>query len=344
MTDELRIPEYQIDDPRHLPVHLRSPEWNNMCNLLKEWGGLTLIQKDNVAFLLTRLGFYNTVLQYVQPGTEEQIRSYAEEARLTWKYANALTKVDSKQLPAAELILLRIAENTKKGTHTRMIALINMIVHYARVKGDKKHIQHWCEVADEEFKYLHPENDPSDRFFASMYYRAISFLPYINGNREETTRLLDLAEHWAKQIPTDQAPFKHMYNENLHPLLETRAREAIWLGDMDMALERTKQFVKHDPYDPKTHYRLGDLNKRINKIEDAVVNYKTSAQLGTPYNSAAWFMVGECYEQLDEPYLALDAYLMSTEINPTALSIYRIQYLSQRLNKSYLLKWSLEQS
>lgn len=342
LTDDIRMSEYQVDDPRQLPKHLRSVEWNNMCELLDDWGSLSLIKKDNLAFLLTRLGFYNTILQYVRPGTEEQIRSYPEQARLTWKYANALTKINYKQLPTAEILLGRIAENAKRGTHTRIIALINMIVHYARVKGDKNCIQYWCEVAGKEFEYLCPENNPSDRFFTSMYYRAISFLPFIKGDKTETTHLLDLSEYWARQIPNDTLAFKQMYNENLHPLLETRAREAIWLGDMDTALERTKQLVKHDFYDPKTHFRLGDLYKKLYKIEKAVANYKISAQLGTPYNAAAWFMVGECYEQLGELDLALDAYLMSIEINPTVSCIRRIQSLSQILNKLYLFNWSKE--
>ena len=63
---------------------------------------------------------------------------------------------------------------------------------------------------------------------------------------------MELAERHARGLQPRTEAQELLYLENLHPVLESRTKEALWLGDLELALERARAVVELDRYDSKT--------------------------------------------------------------------------------------------
>ncbi|ASS76145.1 hypothetical protein CIG75_15140 [Tumebacillus algifaecis] len=333
MLHELYPQDVVIQSPHELPESLRTDAWQRLCDLLDRWDNLNAVEKDNTVLVLCRLGFYQTVLDYVDPIEDQEIAKDPTMARLARRYANALGKRVNRQVSID--LYKKIVRLTPVESPERFAAITQLIVYYSK-QNEIAQVQEWCELGDHALHYRTPAVDPVETLLVSMYYRASSFLPFLKGDRAETVRILDLAMELGQQIPAEDTRYQQMYRENMFPLLETRAREAKWLGDTELAFERTRRLVEHDPYDPKTHLRLGKLLLEQNRIVEALASYRHSAELGFPLTPLAWFMTGQCYELLQEPEAALQAYQNSVQFSPTGggqAALKRIAFLAKSLNK-----------
>jgi tetratricopeptide (TPR) repeat protein len=130
----------------------------------------------------------------------------------------------------------------------------------------------------------------------------------------------------------------------MYALLESRTKEAMWLGELDLAEARARELVELTPLDAKARIELGEVLLERGQLEAAGVEYRTAARLGPPGTAIAWFMAGQCDEARGQLDLAFDAYLASTEADPLGVSAFeRVAALASGLGVPALRTWALAQ-
>lgn len=105
----------------------------------------------------------------------------------------------------------------------------------------------------------------------------------------------------------------------LYPVFESRTKEAISLDDYSLAELRGRQFIEMCPTDSRARLNLGQVLLAQQKIEEALKHYRTACLLGPPGSEVAWFMLGQCYEALDQIDDAYRAYAMSLHFDPDGI-------------------------
>ena len=341
---ECKLPLYDIAFPEQLPEQLRTARWELLCEQLAQWSVLSPEQRVNVATLLNKLGLYSATLRYIPDFTPTDIAADEMVALLAAKRANAVFKTShGRDLGLVEKTLGSVAVLAPGDGQTRLVAAVNLVVHHAKVTKNVMQMQHWAKVAEQEFQYLDIGKHPYDCLYTSYYYRGISFLPYLLGDRTTTVRLLHQAEVHGRALFQDTRIPVILAAENLHPLLETLTNGALWLDERELAMAYASELVEHDPLDPKVHIRLGDLLLSDKQAEKALSSYRKAASLGAPYTGFAWFMQGQCYETLGAPEGACDAYLQSVKVDPLApVALLRLYNIAGCLQRRALRRWSAE--
>lgn len=335
---------YDIDDPDELAIEHRSPLWHVLCDVLQDWEHLSSCDRLNAATVLNKLGLYRATLSYVTDVSPTAIATDSFAARLAMKRANALYKIYAGTArPTVEDVLARVARTAPRDSRTRLAAAINLVVHFAKSPIDIQSLARWAQVAELEAKALDPERRPGDALLCSQLYRAVSFVPFFAGETARVTAMMDEAEFWARRL-AEEPGWEMLAAENLHPLIETRAREASWLGDSDLALERTLAFVDLDPLDGKVHFRLGEAYRSRAELQLAIDAYSRASTLAPHYASIAFLRAADCYEQLGALDAAADACLEAIRVDPLSVSgLLRLLPLAKRLGWRSVESWCADQ-
>jgi tetratricopeptide (TPR) repeat protein len=202
----------------------------------------------------------------------------------------------------------------------------------------------WKSTAMQELQQLEALPDSfSLKYLSCVLHRAIVFIPLFCQDREGVVQEMDICQALAEellQICQDEVQ-EIAANENLTTVFESRTKEALWLGDIDLAEMRARQVVDRDPFYPKFRLQLGEVLLKQRKIEEAANMYRSAARLGPPGTPIAWFMAGQCHEQLGELELACDCYLASIQMDELAISaVERLNKLASRMGNQVLESWS----
>jgi tetratricopeptide (TPR) repeat protein len=156
--------------------------------------------------------------------------------------------------------------------------------------------------------------------FTSRFYRGTAFLPQRRGDRTEVVRIVDLAErHAMKLLPATPAQ-ELLYRENLHALMESRTKEALWLDDKDQALARSLRVVEVDPCDAKAWAELGEVRYLRKEWQEAAQAYATAAMLGPPASALGRHMAGVCLRELGHDQLGALLFKDAAEFDPLGIS------------------------
>jgi tetratricopeptide (TPR) repeat protein len=185
-------------------------------------------------------------------------------------------------------------------------------------------------------------DDFTSALLLSRFYRAAAFVPQRRGKRAEVTRMMDLAEQHARAlVPTDEAE-NLLRLENLYPVFESRTKEALWLGDLDLALARAESLTELDPYDSRAWLELGEVRLRRSEYAPAAEAYVVAATLGAPSSAIGCHMAGVCFRYLGQPLLA--AFFFKTSLQTDSLAISprdQIHALPDLSVLAALKQWSL---
>jgi tetratricopeptide (TPR) repeat protein len=222
-------------------------------------------------------------------------------------------------------------------------AALKLLVHAAKTEASADRLGELQAQAEQTVDAVVAEADAfTGGLLLSRYYRAAAFVPQRQGLRNDVVRMMDLAEQYAASlIPSGDAQ-ELLYLENLHPVLESRTKEALWLGDLDLALARARRVVDLDPYDPKTWLELGQVRLRRREIAEAAESYAVAATLGPPASAIARHMAGTCYRDLGQPMLAGFFFKEAAEIDRRSISPHdEIQILPDVPVIAALKAWSL---
>jgi hypothetical protein len=342
---ETRLYQYQVSNPLQLADELRTDKWHILCNYLTHYQELQPTTKLRVINLLSNLCLHHAVLEYVPEMSELEIANSSTLATLA--HCRAMSNLMS-QPDAGTLDNLKefetIANHAPLDSKVRFGVAIELVIFSAKTFGNLKAAEFWKSIATQEIARLKPTlNDFSYKYLLSIYHRAVVFVPLLQKDRETVVREMDLCQSLAEDLIRE---YKNEVEqiaayENLSTVFESRTKEALWLGDIDLAEERAKKLTQMEPLDPRYRLELGEILIKQGKIEEAAKMYRSAARLGPPGTAIAWFMAGQCHEKLGELDIACDCYLASVRMDSLAISaVERLNNLAPRLGNSAILNWS----
>jgi tetratricopeptide (TPR) repeat protein len=342
IASETGVAAFAVEWPADLPGELWTARWHEFVVAVQDFATLSTQSQVRVVALLGSLGMYRAVLRLVPARAVTEDTDTAASV-LESKRALAEYKLKARTRGASEvdLELCAVLATRSPDLHVRLGAALSLVVLYARGGSQNgREVARWCEVAGRHYEDLHPDAAWIDCLYASTYWRAVSFWPYMRGDREQTLRELATAEEFALRVAGDTSA-SALAEQNLHPLLETCTKAALWSGDHDLALSYAGRLAQHDPFDPKVHLGLGDVLLDVGRTEEALSCYRSAERLGAPYRAFAAYVVGECLERLDALEEACDAYLRALSVDPNGVSaLMRAHAVSARLGWTSIERWA----
>ena len=220
---------------------------------------------------------------------------------------------------------------------------MTVLVHKAKVGAPVEELAEWRARSERNLETAIAKRDDFTRaLLLSRFYRAAAFVPQRHGDRAEVVRMMDVAEHHARaMVPADEAQ-ELLRLENLYPVLESRTKEALWLGDLDLALAYAQALIDLDPYDSRAWLELGEVRLKRNECAPAAEAYAVAATLGPPSSAVGRHMAGLCFRQLGQPLLAAFFFKASIEVDALSISPHdEIQRLPDLPVLAALKDWSL---
>ncbi|MEI2578572.1 tetratricopeptide repeat protein [Scytonema sp. PRP1] len=343
LLKETGMLQYQVNHPLQIANELRTERWNKLCDYLTCYHELQTVTKLRAMNLLGSLCLHQTVLEYVPEMSGSEIASDPVLAALAFCRAisSLLLRSESSNLNNLEEFEI-IANNAPHGSRVRLSAALQLVVQYAKTFRNLASAEFWRSIAAKEIQDIKPYiDDFGYRLLMSVYYRAVVFVPLLHGDKDKVIEEMDLCEFYAKNLSCKNEVQEIVANENRNIVLESRTKEALWLGDIDLAEERARQLTQMDTLDPRYRLELGEILIKQRKIEEAAKVYASATRLGPPGTAIAWFMRGQCHESLGEMEIACDCYLASLHIDPEAISaVERLTNLATYLGNSAIVNWS----
>jgi len=326
LVDEAGRPEFRVGDPRQLPPALRSERWQAMCEALDRWPELSGERRWRLALLLHALCFYEPILSLVRAKHVRLSDCSPDELELQYWRASASYVLGLRgpvaQYGTADVTVFdAILSEAPDALPAAFNAAVKVFVHRAKTGAPLEELEAGAARAERALDDAAGRLGDFDRhLLTSRLYRALGFLPQRRGDRAEVVRLMDLAERHALAMQPATPAQELLYLENLHPLMESRTKEALWLGDRELALSRSRKVVELDPYDSKAWIELGEVHMRRNDWAAAAEAYVVAGMLGPPASAIGRHMAGVCFRELGQDLLAAFFFKDALEIDPRGIS------------------------
>jgi hypothetical protein len=326
LLSEAGLPEYRVNDPRDLPQSLRNARWGFLCECLDQWPELATDQQCRLIRILHGLCFYSLILNCIPEISNIEISADADRAELAYRRASARYVLglpgrvaDYSHADLSELEM--IAKTVRSEDPVALNAAMMVLVHKAKIGLPAEELDEWRTCAERSLEAaLAKRDDFTSALLLSRFYRAAAFVPHRRAKRAEVTRMMDLAEQHARAlVPTNEAQ-DLLRLENLYPVIESRTKEALWLGDLDLALARAGSLIELDPYDSRAWIELGEVRLRRSEYAPAAEAYVVGATLGPPSTAIGCHMAGLCFRHLEQPLLAAFFFKASIQIDSLAIS------------------------
>lgn len=302
---------------------------------------LSAIQIATLSNLLNALGFFELVvtLNATAPYEWDEDGATRLLASAVARYVLSLDGIDRDYSPT---LFRSIAEQAPRHGLARFTAILHMIVQSARFAKDAEAVEHWSKLGN---AWLLEQQGYVDPFmyhvYFSRFYRGASFAGFMKGDRARVVAEMALAEAHAtsagQHIQGD--PHKEIiWKENLYPLMESRSKEALWLGDRALAESRLRRALEVDPHDAKLLIKIAELVADRQAYQEAAELYLRAARLGPPGREIAWFMAGQCHEQLHNLEIAAHCYRCSLSIDRQGIAPrLKLEELAKRINDPSLM-------
>jgi tetratricopeptide (TPR) repeat protein len=343
------LPEYRVRDPRDLAPALRTPRWQRLCDALERCDALPAEAQNRVLRLLGKLGLYHAALDRLPALSAEEIgrdgltaeRAYLRVlARFLIGEDGAAPAGPEGPFALAEFEL--VATHAPHGSPARIRALNHLTVQHAKRGRDLAAVAHWLARHREEIELARPTlDDATYALLLSRHHRAAGFLPQLRGDRAGMVAEMDRCQDYAERLPRATPEQRIAADELLYAALESRTKEALWLGELALAAARARRLAALWPLEPAVHAHLGQVLVEQGRIAEALEAYLAAARLGAPQAEAAWFLAGQCHEALDAPARACDAYLAALRLDPLGVSaLERLADVAAGTANGVLAGWS----
>ncbi|MCK1521997.1 hypothetical protein [Bradyrhizobium sp. 17] len=338
---------YAVADPRELAENLRSERWRHLCGALDEWAGLPGNQKVRVASLLHSMCLYQPLLTLIPYEHLDAGCADSDTTRLAFWRASAnfvlnLPERTSNYRNADMSVFADIALNAPTAIPECFNATAKVFVHKAKNRCDNAELVRWGNRFEAVLaNTIAGADEFTAGLFTSRFHRAFGFLPQLAGDAKEMERTMDLAEGRARSIEPSTTAQHLLYRENLHAVMESRTKEALWLGDKNAALSRSRKVIDIDPYDSKAWTELGEIHYLRQEWKEASEAYSTAAMLGPPASAVARYMAGLCLRKLGQDMLAAFFFKDAIECDPLGISSrHRINELPDVTVLNALKNWN----
>lgn len=317
---------YAVSDPRDLADNLRTDRWRQLCQDLEVWPQLSSPRKCRLAVLLHAMCLYEPLLELIPEGHSGTDHSDPDIAQLAFCRASArfmrdLSRrgagYDSETMSAFECIAI----DERADGPVRFNATAMVFVQKAKARASLAELDDWARRLEIAFAAVKDgEHGFAAQLFESRFHRGMGFLPQAAGDRAATMRTMDIAEGLARDIAPRTAAEEILWRENLHAVLESRTKEALWLNDLDLALSRAAEVTRIDPYDSKAWIELGQVHYLRENWPQAAEAYAVAAMLGPPASSVGRYMAGVCLRKLGLDFSAALLFKETLEIDPVGIS------------------------
>jgi hypothetical protein len=334
--------DYLVEDPCDVPKAVRTPQWSLLCEYLQGWRDLDAGRQLDVLWLLNRMGLFSAIFKYAV--TERSSAGLADEfqaghmlmrgvAALAF-YADGAMALDVREL---ELVAAEAPCGSWAATEaTYLLAQTNL-----RFRGDVHGGAYW--VARHKSNVDETSSDSHNRcMLLSRYFRLRAFIPQLEKKFEQMTADMAQAAEYAGQMDKGTPETLAEWYMLTAACMESRLKEALLLGDLELAEHRARLLVNHTPSDARSWLELGQVLVEVGKVGEALNAYRAAARFGPPGTEVARFMAGQCYETLDQLDLAADEYVAALAIDPQAVSaIERLREIAPKVQGgSELADWS----
>jgi hypothetical protein len=271
-----------IDDPREVPPAGRTAEWQSVCDRLTGAAALDGFERLRLARVLLKLGFWNTICELAESPKDPPDVAW----RISFMKHMATEKMRLKDAysvpPGAYELLCATALDRRHPVRARLGTAINLMVHHARFERSHSAFAYWSEIARDLAQSM--DMTGANLVLYSTYWRAASFVPYLQGDVAGTFSMLDQAEAAALAAMTDDA----MSGRNLFPIENlaivwmTRARTAALVRDTSQADVYFRRCIDLDALDSVTNVAFADYLFDLGRVTEASAFYTTAARLGAP--------------------------------------------------------------
>ena len=323
---EAGLPQFAVSHPAELPMPLRTPEWEMLCEWLADFAGLDLRRQYLVCKVLFRLGLRKLIFELLPERPVASLSEPYEFYQYRWRDLARYAASVGGRAPVRPTATFDMVDNPGCPLHLKLTASTFGVVFAARETRSLDDAVHWRARAKE---YL-DEVLASDDFTAfekgmleSRFYRGVGFVPFMRGDAAGTIADMDRAEELARSVPANSEWEQLLKRENLHACIQSRAKEAFGLGQQELGHRRTEEYLALDPYDPKSHRELADSLAKQGRHLEAADEYLRSARLGPMGTAMGYAFAGQCHELLGEHALAEDCFVQALRIDPYAVTAAR---------------------
>ena len=317
---------YAVSDPRDLAEDLRTDRWRKLCQDLELWPKLSSVRKCRLAALLHSMCLYEPLLELIpahwsSASGADPCAAQLAFCRASAKFMHDLPKRGSGYESQTMSAFESIAIDHRTDGSVRFNATAMVFVQKAKTRASLAELDDWSKRLEMAFAAVKDgENGFTAQLFRSRFYRGMGFLPQAAGDREAMIRTMDVAEHQARDLAPATAAEEILYRENLHAVLESRTKEALWLNDLDLAASRAAELTRVDRYDSKAWAELGQVHYLQENWQRAAEAYVVAAMLGPPASSVGRYMAGVCFRKLGLDFLAAFLFKETLEIDPLGIS------------------------
>ncbi|MDN3354462.1 hypothetical protein [Actinomadura sp. DC4] len=336
---ELGAREFSCAQPSEVAPELRTARWSRLVEWTDGFEDLPETRQKSVISLCQTLGLYTAVTALAARALNSAAR--AADPLATDFGAWMLTRVlrarslvlrsrTAHQADIANLADIALADHLQ--LEQRISAGLSLVVQHSKGEyQDPALAARWRAHTERLFSGFRPEEHWTSLGLASSYWRGICFVPFQRGLREQVTEELERAERYAVAMPSGSVGEDTMRRQYLHPLLETRIREANWLGDLDLSVARAERLIELDPLEPKVYITAGDVHLRAGDRGRAVERYRQAAVLGPPYTVLSRYKLGCALEAAGDLDGALSEFVAALRAEPGAVTCARAAQRLARL-------------
>jgi tetratricopeptide (TPR) repeat protein len=326
LAEEAGGAPYVLSDPRELPDGFRTVRWHELCAALDGWRDLSGDRQCRLASLLHAMCLYRPLLVLIPEDVLESRRAVPHAVELAWWRASA-DFMEKLPGPIADYrhadmaVFEAIALNVPEAVPAAFNATALVLVHKAKTGAPIREVAEWSRRLETALALATGALDPfAAGLLTSRFYRGLGFLPQRTGDRDDLVRVMDLAERHARALTPATSAQHLLYRENLHAVMESRTKEALWLDDQDLALTRALAVVEVDPLDAKAWVEVGEVRFRRKEWHEAALAYASAALLGPPAGAVGRHMTGVCLREQGQDLLAATFFKDALELDPLGVS------------------------
>jgi tetratricopeptide (TPR) repeat protein len=331
--------------PLDVSPHAQSDNWKMLCEACNNFSNLASAQQARVLWVLTHMGFHDCVLALGGRPTKEEIREDHVQADLAACIGLAQYTLyqggQGASTPDVTYVRL-VAEQAPKGSQASIDATYWLAQYYIKYKSDVNNARAVLARHLDNINAFAEQADAHDyHVYMSRYHRIYAMLPQLETEYKGMSSHMELALLHANKA-SDKSERQSLEKRILKlAFYESWFKEALVLGDYELAESRVKEIVKDNLAYPSLYVLLGQVSVELGKVEQAISAYRTATRLGPPCLEIAWFMLGQCYEFRKEYELAADAYMESLKYDPLAISaIKKLSAVAKKVDTPYLKSWS----
>ncbi|WP_106767113.1 tetratricopeptide repeat protein [Paenibacillus faecalis] len=166
----------------------------------------------------------------------------------------------------------------------------------------------------------------SDNIFASQlskshFYRSVAMIPAAENDLDNTRKYMDLSYKYAEMAEPKSEIQKIQRSDALKTYFESSLKEFAYLHkDYDKAEDIAKKLIEIDPNWSISYLEAAEVNMLFDNYNNALSYIKRAQEIGLPRVVESQFLLGYCYEKLEDYTQAVEAYKNTLALDPLNIS------------------------